>query len=297
MIKPIIYLYLIITILFSCSEDNSTEPINTEPSVSLYANQGISGEFGIFIGEEEFAVNIPATGDYHLQYTTANGTYDIVFHVQDSALIFIEPENADEVQTATVSKIDIPDSIKKQSKNFPVSDNVTLYFDSGDIIPWDNFLQDPGFSDIVLIDEGSEVSSAEVIVLEKEDVHPELQICIGEHTLTNSYNVFACQISEGFKVDSTGWYWIRMSIGFEIGDGEAEARAARPQISLTVTLNGVSLSMDDTTIVEYNQPAGFWEVNAYYCTGTLEKGKYKIVGKSYNKTEYVDSAVCVFTVK
>jgi len=47
----------------------------------------------------------------------------------------------------------------------------------------------------------------------------------------------------------------------------------------------------------YNQPAGFWEVNAYYCTGILTAGEYIIVGESYNKGGFIDRATCVLTVK
>ena len=63
-----------------------------------------------------------------------------------------------------------------------------------------------------------------------------------------------------------------ISDGYSGGDeGEAEARAEQPSVSLAVTMNGVTLPMDGDTVVEHNGLAHFWEVNSYHCTGILEK--------------------------
>ena len=121
--------------------------------------------------------------------------------------------------------------------------------------------------------------------------------CTGSHTIENSINVFACQFAGGYIVNSEGWYWIRMSIGFESDNGEAEARADQPNISLAVTMNGTTLPMDGDTVVEYNDGAGFWEINSYHCTGTLAPGTYTIIGTSYRSGEYVGSATCVLTAQ
>ncbi len=172
-----------------------------------------------------------------------------------------------------------------------------LYYGIGEIIPWDNISQEPGSLILILIEDGKVIPSNDVIILEEGEIYPEEQICIGEHTLENSYNVFACQISQGFEVVAGGWYWIRMSIGFETENGEADARSEKPDIYLPVTMNDTPLTMADSTVVEYNQPAGFWEVNAYYCTGKLTAGEYIIIGESYNKGEFVDQAICKLTVK
>ena len=290
---------LIIAILFtiySCS-DNPTELIDIEPSVNMHAGKGISDSFGVYIGNAEFVVNIPASGDYHLQYKTETDSFDLIFNVRDSALILIGLDSLDKVQSAALTEIIISNSSTEPLQGTQVSESVILYYVTGNIIPWNNIVQKPGSSILILIDEGNELPGDEVIILEEENIYPKEPICFGEHTLVNSYSAFECQISNGFNAVAGGGYWIRMSIGFDQENGEAEARAARPDISLPVTMNGVSLSMADTTVVEYNQPAGFWEVNAYYCTGILTAGEYIIVGESYNKGEYIDRATCILTVK
>ena len=87
-----------------------------------------------------------------------------------------------------------------------------------------------------------------------------------------------------------------MSTGYANG-GENEARADQPNISLKVRMNGIMLPMDHSTVVEYNNGAGFWEVNSYHCTGNLEPGQYTIVGTSYRKGEYIDSATFVLEAR
>lgn len=112
--------------------------------------------------------------------------------------------------------------------------------------------------------------------------------CPPEHTLLNSMNVFAHSFRAGpTYIQSGRATWIRMSIGF---NNYQEAVNDHPNIGLTVTMNGVPLAMDGTTVVEYNDAAGFWEVNSYHCTGSLPAGSYTIIGTSYRRGQYVDSA-------
>jgi hypothetical protein len=112
--------------------------------------------------------------------------------------------------------------------------------------------------------------------------------CPPEHDLRNSMNVFAHSFRDRPTYIERGRAtWIRMSIGF---NNYQEAVNDHPHIGLTVTMNGVPLAMDGETVVEYNDGAGFWEVNSYHCTGALPAGSYLIVGTSYRRGQYVDSA-------
>jgi hypothetical protein len=108
----------------------------------------------------------------------------------------------------------------------------------------------------------------------------------------NSLNVFWGSSLEDstITVVSGESYWIRMSIGFEGDNGCDEAVADYENISLSVTLNGTDLELYESTRIEYNYLAGFWEINGYYHSGILEKGTYEIVGTSYYGGDCVDSA-------
>lgn len=291
--NSILYLFCIFFIV-ACVKEAPTEPVNAVELENIDSKQGVSDNYGVYKSDTGFAVNVPTTGDYHLHYTTNEGIFDLIFHIIDSALIIIRLDEGTEIHDATLAKIVIDNP---PSQPILVNEDLILYYATGDNIPWESFSSELGSTPLTLIENGNTISSSVVIILEAEDLNPGIEMCTGEHTLTNSYNVFACEISEGFTVDSGGWYWIRMSIGFETPNGEAEAREAKPTISLPVWMDGISLSMVDTTIVEYNEPAGFWEVNAYYCTEELTTGEYVILGKSYWNSEFVDSSVCIFTVK
>ena len=109
----------------------------------------------------------------------------------------------------------------------------------------------------------------------------------------NSFNVFSCSFlpNSTIELPSGGSYWIRMSIGFEVDNGYNEAVQDYENISLSVTLDGNELELYESTRIEYNRVAGFWEINGYYHTGVLEKGTYEIIGTSYRSGTYVGSAV------
>lgn len=120
--------------------------------------------------------------------------------------------------------------------------------------------------------------------------------CEGVRNLDN-INVFACQFQGGVTVIPGSAYWIRMSIGYEVENGQAAAIADKPNISLPVTMNDVPLAIDGDTVVEYNDGTEFWEINSYYCTGILSPGVYTIVGTQYrNNDDYIGSATCALTV-
>ena len=104
----------------------------------------------------------------------------------------------------------------------------------------------------------------------------------------NSFNVFWCSFLEDSTITlaSGESYWIRMSIGFEGDNGYNEAGADYENISFSVTLNGTDLELYGSTRIEYNHGVGFWEINGYYHSGTLEKGTYEIVATTYRGGNY-----------
>ena len=122
--------------------------------------------------------------------------------------------------------------------------------------------------------------------------------CSQQYNIDNSINVFSCETDGGFSIKAGRSYWIRMSTGFEGENGEQEARDHLPNFEMTVTINDVSLPMDGTLIVEYNDGAGFWEINSYHCTGDLDVGEYELIGTGYSHGELVGwSPSCILTVK
>ncbi len=90
---------ILVCVFFSCSKSNTPEPLEVKSPVNMKASAAISDKYGIFIGESEFCVNVPESGDYHLKYVTETkkdtktkakvDTFNLIFHVQDSALIYI----------------------------------------------------------------------------------------------------------------------------------------------------------------------------------------------------------------
>lgn len=101
-------------------------------------------------------------------------------------------------------------------------------------------------------------------------------------------------LSNTVELSSGKSYWIRMSIGFEGNNGEAEAIANKNNTTFSVTLNGNELKLSGDTKIEYYN---FWEIKGYYCTGILAKGSHKIVGTSYLGGNYVDSASLTLIAK
>ncbi len=113
-----------------------------------------------------------------------------------------------------------------------------------------------------------------------------------------SFNMFACMFSGGIRLAANCEYLVRMSIGYHDGaEGEAEAQAAMPGVSLPTSMDGAPLAAVTGNVVEYNSGTNFWEVNQYYTTGILASGTYTIVGQSYSNGQYVDQATCVITAR
>ena len=129
----------------------------------------------------------------------------------------------------------------------------------------------------LVVNDGVENSDADSILLGAET--PDIQ---------NSMNVFWCSFLEDSTITlaSGESYWIRMSIGFEGDNGYNEAGADYENISFSVTLNGTDLELYGSTRIEYNHGVGFWEINGYYHSGTLEKGTYEIVATTYRGGNY-----------
>ncbi len=136
----------------------------------------------------------------------------------------------------------------------------------------------------------SKVDRVHGIVMQKLIAQVAINHCLQTPGVLNAFNVFAQSfVGSPTIVDSGGSYWIQMSTGYEEGGEAEEARADQPNISLSVTMNGVELPMTGPTRVEYIDRAGFWAVNSYHCTGPLAPGSYNIVGTSYRSGEVIDS--------
>lgn len=276
----------------ACTRESDEGPGPVPQLIEFSAKPGIPGAYGIYIGKGTFAVNIPDSGDYYLYFVVSSEPHDMLFNLKSSALLEFTHDTLLAIGDASVKKLDLPAAYKHNQKGYLISESVFLYYRLDAEIPWDSVNVISETPEISLVADGEEVPGDSVVVLDSSVVYPQPIPCNEAYTLDNSYNVFACSFSPAFYASTGGSKWIRMSIGFDQENGEAVARATRPDIYLPVTMDGNPLTMVDSTTVEYNGPAGFWEVNAYYCTGFLTAGVHTIVGESYNQGVYIDRAVC-----
>jgi hypothetical protein len=288
---------VVVYLAYACGGDDNDEIIKNKQQFAIVAKSGIPGAYGIYIGKDAFAINIPDSGDFFLAFSVSSENHELLFNVKNSALLELMHDTLLSLNDASLKKIDLPSSFTQNQKGYKISESVFLYYQLDAVIPWDSVNVISESPEITLVTDGVEVAGDSVVVLDSSDVYPAPIPCNEPHTLESSYNVFACSFSDAFYATTGGSKWIRMSIGFETANGEGDARATRPDITLPTTFDGNSMVMADSTVVEYNAPAGFWEVNAYYCTGFLTAGTHTIVGESYNQGIFVDQAVCTLIVQ
>lgn len=112
------------------------------------------------------------------------------------------------------------------------------------------------------------------------EYHPWAE-CSQVPTTSNTMSPWGCEGHEVFTVRAGRAYWIRMSL---TANTEEAARSLQPYISLSVTLDGVTLPMDGNINVEYNPITGVWEIVAYFCTGPLAPGDHTIIGSWYDSS-------------
>lgn len=288
---------VVVFLAYACGRDDNDDIIKNTQQFEIVPKAGIPGAYGIYIGEGTFAVNIPDSGDFYLAFDVSSENHELLFNVKSSTLLELKHDTLLFLNDASLKKIDLPASFTENQKGYKISESVFLYYQLDAVIPWDSVNVIHESPEITLVADGVEVAGDSVVVLDSSEVYPAPIPCNEAYTLDNSYNVFACSFSDAFYASTGGSKWIRMSIGFDQDNGEAEARAARPDITLTATFDGTPMVMADSTVVEYNAPAGYWEVNAYYCTGFLTAGTHTIVGESYNKGIFVDQAVCTLVAQ
>lgn len=80
------------------------------------------------------------------------------------------------------------------------------------------------------------------------------------------------------------------------GKAEATTWVNNENITFSVSLNGTELNLSSTAKLEYTY-AGYWELFGYYCSGVLATGSRKIIGTTYHKGNYVDSASFTLNAK
>jgi len=131
--------------------------------------------------------------------------------------------------------------------------------------------------------------------------------CSQTPTNINTLNVFfgKSQKDSTVEVEAGKSFWIGMSDGLNDGQfkdgsdkGKADANAFVNEeiITFSVFLNSSVLKLNDDTKLEYTY-AGHWELYGYYCSGALATGSHKIIGTTYHKGNYVDSASFTLTAK
>jgi len=152
---------------------NPTTPGNAEEPMNFYANRGIHEQFGIYNGHEFFAVNIPMPGDYKLTYTTMLGTFDLYLRVLEKALVFVGLQPDDIAQTVMLAKGTITESSSLAMVSAAVSYGPVLWYQPDENSAWwFTFANDEGFAQLVLVQNGEEVESQDVVRLTEEQVRP-----------------------------------------------------------------------------------------------------------------------------
>jgi hypothetical protein len=109
----------------SAGQKQAASPAN------FYAREGISDEFGAYVGAGEFVIQTPA-GEYLLEYTTLNGTFYVAFRATGRALVYIFLVADDRVQTAII----YPGTIIDETGLTQTSHNVTLFAWPGSDRDW-----------------------------------------------------------------------------------------------------------------------------------------------------------------
>jgi hypothetical protein len=107
-----------------------------EDMANFYARQGISDEFGAYVGAGEFVIQVPA-GEYLLEYTTLKGTFYVAFRATGRALVYIMLVAGDSIQTAVIYRGTIIDEIGQTQ----TSHNVTLFAWPGSDRNWQAVFQ------------------------------------------------------------------------------------------------------------------------------------------------------------
>ena len=135
--------------LVSCDQDESGRPttpeltnqeISERPNpvhlANFNADQGVSDEFGAYVGHEEFVIQVPA-GEYLLEYTTDLGRFHLVFRATASTLLYIGLHPGDAVQEAIIYTGTITDT----SGEIQEHGNVTLFVWPGSSRTWQEVFQ------------------------------------------------------------------------------------------------------------------------------------------------------------
>ena len=145
-LRKLLWITLVALLLVGsgCERDEQQTPTmpdiagqkQAEDMANFYARQGISDEFGAYVGSGEFVIQVPA-GEYLLEYTTLNGTFYVAFRATGRALVYIMLVAGDSVQTAVIYRGRIIDATGPTQS----SHNVTLFAWPGSDRGWQAVFQ------------------------------------------------------------------------------------------------------------------------------------------------------------
>lgn len=110
----------------------------TDQIANFYASRGHSDEYGVYIGNEIFVVQVPA-GDYMLRYKTNLGTFYIVFRATEKSFLYVGLQSGDAIVDATI----FPGTIFDTSKESQTYGVVTLYVWPGSSTTWQEIFRQP----------------------------------------------------------------------------------------------------------------------------------------------------------
>jgi len=136
-VQPLRWLVLVVILVvgvsvwaYAESSSPSTPEIAKHPA-NFYAGRGFSDEYGAYVGNEVFVVQVPA-GDYLLRYKTNVGTFDLVLRATEKALLYVGLVTGDKVIDAFI----YPGTVFDTSRDTQAHGIVTLFVWPGSSITW-----------------------------------------------------------------------------------------------------------------------------------------------------------------
>jgi hypothetical protein len=121
-----------------CNRAQSSNSPTADQFTNFYAGRGNSDEYGVYIGNEVFVVQVP-DGDYVLRYETDLGTFDLVFRATEKSLLYVGLTAGDTLINMTV----FPGTIFDTSKESQTYGAVTLFVWPGSSTTWQDVFRQP----------------------------------------------------------------------------------------------------------------------------------------------------------
>lgn len=122
---------------------------------------GLSTQFGIYTGAGFFQVYVPG-GDYFVEYTTASGTFQVVFRAARPDVFTINLLNGETVINVSISAGTIPAS----AVPLETIGGMIVFYTPGCLITWQNvFIILPSFIPVILVQQGVIIISPIIIII------------------------------------------------------------------------------------------------------------------------------------